>query len=210
MLERPGADTPEPGCLGETKPMTTKTRDREERTDAPTAMALEANDDTKKRARWENFAFVLPAPGTVNVANHSYGDEEAGNHIYTVTVDAAGPITCTCPAFQYHCQPGEACKHMQAVLQTEPVLLAALRSVTDEHDNDDDDEPELVTDGGQLLDEHGDVNSDTEGRPSDCTCLDSFEGLACFRCFAAGYETPNPNPNPDDADADEGDGEDGR
>lgn len=156
------------------------------------AMVLDADETTEKRAKWESFAFVIPTAGKVNVANHSYGDEEAREHTYTVTVDAGGPIDCTCPAFEYHCQPGEACKHMLAVMETEPVLVAVLRSVAEDRD-DGDDEPELVTDGGQVVD----ADADTE-RPEECNCRPRSEGLACFPCFNAGFETPNPDATEDE------------
>lgn len=156
--------------------------------DAPTAMALDADETTTKRARWEAFAFVIATTAeheaNVAVANQSYGDEAAREHTYTVTVDAGGPIECTCPAFTYHCQPGEACKHMLAVAETEPVRLAALRSVAE--DDGGADEPELVTDGGL-------VEADPDARPDDCTCLPRFEGLACFPCVREGFTTPNPD-----------------
>lgn len=155
--------------------------------DAPTAMALDADETTEKRAKWESFAFVLPTAGKVNVANHSYGDDEAKEHTYTVTVDEGGPIECTCPAFEYHCAPGEACKHMVAVTETEPVLAAALELVTE-----DDDEPEIRTDGGIVEAEPESV------RPEECTCLARMEDLACWPCFREGFETPNPDANEED------------
>jgi hypothetical protein len=34
-------------------------------------------------------------------------------------------------------------------------------------------------------------------RPTDCACWGQ-DGLACFECWRAGFETPNPNPSKED------------
>lgn len=127
--------------------MATTNPTRKERTDE---MALEADATTRKRARWGSFSFVLAAAGDngvkVNVANHSHGEDEVTDHTYTVTVDEGGPAECTCPAYEYHTDAGEACKHMVAVAETEPVLMAALECVAAGGRLT---EPDAVTDGGR-------------------------------------------------------------
>ncbi len=49
-----------------------------------------------------------------NVANLSYGADEAKEHTYTVTLDENGAVECTCPHFTYRVA---YCKHMAAVDQ---------------------------------------------------------------------------------------------
>lgn len=36
-----------------------------------------------------------------------------------------------------------------------------------------------------------------DGRPANCDCLPSMDpdGLGCFPCYLAGFETANPNPS---------------
>lgn len=161
------------------------------------AMALEADETTEKRARWESFSFVLaPAGGStvkVNVANHSYGEGEVADHTYTVTVTEDGPAECTCSAYEYHCDASEACKHMVAVSETGPVLMAALECVAAGGRLD---EPDLVTDGGQAVTDDGDELE----RPEDCECgAFALDGdLPCWSCFRVGFETRNPDPPEDD------------
>ena len=81
--------------------------------------------------REETFAFApITDAGRVNVANLSYGEEEAADHTYTVSVDDRGYATtsCTCPADTY--QPGK-CKHREAVEENREVLAAAAPNVRD-------------------------------------------------------------------------------
>ena len=82
---------------------------------------LSSTERTSRRAEWEAFEFRVPAEGRVRVENVSYGEESA-EHVYVVSVANGETTECTCPADEY--QPG-ACKHRQAVENTEAVVLAA-------------------------------------------------------------------------------------
>lgn len=57
----------------------------------------------------------------VNVANVSYGKEERGAHIYSVTVEDGEPVECSCPHHQHR---GVRCKHIHAVASHEVVQRA--------------------------------------------------------------------------------------
>jgi hypothetical protein len=55
-----------------------------------------------------------------------------------------------------------------------------------------------MPDGGLVETESetdADVETDTTGRPEECTCLACFDddGLPCLACYSQGYERPNPN-----------------
>jgi hypothetical protein len=82
---------------------------------------LSSTERTERRARWEVFAFRVPAEGRVRVENRSYG-EESPEHVYVVSVANGEAVACSCPADEY--QPG-ACKHRLAVANQEAVILAA-------------------------------------------------------------------------------------
>lgn len=168
-------------------------------------MALEADETTEKRARWESFSFVIAAAGDsgvkVNVANHSYGEDGVADHTYTVTVDVGGPAECTCSAYEYHCDAGEACKHMVAVAETEPVLMAALECVAAGGRLT---EPDVVTDGGRAVDAYCKaldcsrpathsivVNAPGRGYAEDPACAehaDEKRGKVYIRDVREGYD----------------------
>ena len=84
----------------------------------------------EKRARFEQFSFRVPttpegeAIGVANVANHSYGDEKAGAHCYSVEIAGGEAVSCSCPHWT-HRSPAGGCKHMRATENVEAVLLAA-------------------------------------------------------------------------------------
>jgi len=80
----------------------------------------------EQRAAYEQFSFRL-AGEHVNVANHSYGDENAGEHCYSVELVGGETVGCSCPHWQ-HRSPSGGCKHMRAVENAECVLLAASES----------------------------------------------------------------------------------
>ena len=88
-----------------------------------------ATDETvsidERRATYEQFSFRVPAPGFVNVANHSYGEEETGEHCYTVEVRDREAVGCSCPHATYR---DAHCKHQVVVENAECVLLAASES----------------------------------------------------------------------------------
>jgi len=87
-----------------------------------TAPSDETVSVDEQRARYEQFSFRVPAAGYVNVANHSYGDSEAGEHCYTVEIADGEAIGCTCP----HATHRDAhCKHQIACESVECVMLAA-------------------------------------------------------------------------------------
>ena len=63
----------------------------------------------------------------VLVTNVSYGQAEADEHRYVVTVENGVAWSCTCP---HHKHRSARCKHMRASETRDAVLLAA--STTDE------------------------------------------------------------------------------
>ena len=81
----------------------------------------------ERRAQFEQFSFRVPAEGFVNVANHSYGDSEAGEHCYTVEVRGSEASSCSCPHWT-HREPSGGCKHMRATENVEAVIMAASES----------------------------------------------------------------------------------
>jgi len=83
---------------------------------------LEFTRATGKRAVYEALSFSVGA-GYVTVTNESHPDPDA--HRYRVDVVNGEPTRCTCPAAQYHCPPGEACKHQLAVALAPAVCDAA-------------------------------------------------------------------------------------
>ena len=74
------------------------------------------------RARFEGFEFRVPAEGRVLVTNVSYGETEADEHRYVVTVENGVAWSCTCPNHEYR---SARCKHMRAVASTDAVIMAA-------------------------------------------------------------------------------------
>jgi hypothetical protein len=78
----------------------------------------------ERRARFEQFSFRVPAKDHVVVANHSYGDESAREHCYTVRLDGGEVSGCSCPHWT-HREPSGGCKHMRATESIEAVMIAA-------------------------------------------------------------------------------------
>ena len=149
--------------------------------------ALEFDASTAKRAQYEAFDFELTAPGLVTVRNGSH--ENADEHSYRVNVENGIPVACECPSDTYH---DGACKHRVAVAIREPVLEAA-------SDHESDEKREVATDGGTTVERSG-LGQRVEGRPSDCDCLPTFEGLPCWPCYREGFRTPNPHAEADTED----------
>lgn len=89
---------------------------------------LDFSTETGKRAVYERFEFH-PRAGVIEVANASHEDPD--EHSYDVVVRDGEPVSCTCPAFEYHCGPNEACKHMTACALAEAVLDAAAAGGSD-------------------------------------------------------------------------------
>lgn len=140
-----------------------------------TLSELEYSEKAAKRAQWESFEFSVPASGLVVVANTSYGDDEAGEHVHTVNVTDGVPVGCTCKADEY--QSG-ACKHRVAVAINTPVLEAA--SAKKER-------TKLLADGGTVVSEAKPPELDAEtadadGDSCDCEHFDVGE-LACAECY---------------------------
>lgn len=77
----------------------------------------------ERRARFEQFRFVVLPNGVVNVCNESYG-EDSSEHVYSVTSDG-----CSCEHYQY--RDIDACKHMIAVEQNPLVSSASRAASTD-------------------------------------------------------------------------------
>lgn len=80
----------------------------------------------EQRAQYEQFSFRL-AGSHVNVANHSYGDENAGEHCYSVEIDDGQAVGCSCPHWQQRAPVG-GCKHMRATENVEAVIMAASKA----------------------------------------------------------------------------------
>ena len=76
----------------------------------------------ERRARYEGFEFRVPAEGRVLVTNVSYGQAEADDHRYVVTVENGVAWSCTCPHYKHR---SARCKHMRAVANTDAVIMAA-------------------------------------------------------------------------------------
>jgi len=74
------------------------------------------------RAEFEGFEFRVPAEGRVLVTNVSYGQAEADEHRYVVTIENGVAWACTCP---HHKHRSARCKHIRATENTEAVVLAA-------------------------------------------------------------------------------------
>ena len=74
------------------------------------------------RARFEGFEFRVPTEGRVLVTNVSYGQAEADDHRYVVTVENGVAWSCTCP---HHEHRGARCKHMRATENADAVVMAA-------------------------------------------------------------------------------------
>jgi hypothetical protein len=83
---------------------------------------LEFSETTGKRAVYEDLSFSVGA-GYVEVTNESHPDPDA--HRYRVDIVDGEPTQCECPAAQFHCPPGEACKHQLAVALAPAVCEAA-------------------------------------------------------------------------------------
>ena len=106
----------------------------------------------------ETFAFApIADAGRVNIANLSYGEEEAAEHTYTVSVDDRGHATtsCTCPPDTYY---SGKCKHREAVEENREVLAAAAPDVR-EADGDS-----LADDVTRALARSFTLGVDSEGR----------------------------------------------
>jgi len=80
---------------------------------------LECDEQVRKRAQWEAFAFTLLGEGRVEVRNESYPDEGADDHTYVVEVEDGEPTSCSCPYAEYH---DGLCKHQVAVGIRAPVI----------------------------------------------------------------------------------------
>lgn len=170
---------------------------------------LSFDGKTAKRATWEAFDMSVPASGTVVVENMSYG-AASGEHTHAVNVEDGVPVSCTCKADEW--QAG-ACKHRVAVALREAVLAAASHESTQ---GDADAEPKTaIADGGVVV-EDADADADAETETATaaetnergvegCSCLAEMDGLGCFACYQAGFETPAPDaPAYDDEDEHEG------
>lgn len=123
---------------------------------------LEFTTKTGKRAVYEAFEFERTGD-IVRVWNESHGADAAAEHVYTVELDARDvPARCTCPAFEYHCGPGEMCKHGVAVALHLPQI---------------DDVATVATDGGI---------------PEYLTRMSTITGGEVFHCQTCGGEGATP------------------
>ena len=88
--------------------------------------AVEQCRRDERRARYEGFEFRVPAEGRVLVTNVSYGQAEADDHRYVVSVENGVAWSCTCP---HHKHRSARCKHIRATENRDAVLRAASASV---------------------------------------------------------------------------------
>jgi hypothetical protein len=81
----------------------------------------EANSENEI-ATDNDYAFTpIENGGKINIQNLSYGDEEARDHIYTVTIEGGKAVSCSCPGHEY----GATTKHREAVEGNADVLSVA-------------------------------------------------------------------------------------
>lgn len=163
----------------------------------------ESIDDRTRRAL-EQYLTVLDYGPASGAADLYMVVSESGSE-YLVDVREG---SCGCPDATHR---DVECKHQKRVLFAtgrRPIPAAMDRGdVDDQLGAHVDAEPEfaaagesraLVTDGGVTTatgdDAVGDVLNDTDDRPADCLCHSGQQGLPCFHCFEAGFETPNPEP----------------
>lgn len=60
----------------------------------------------------ERFELAQADENHTNIANLSYGEEDAKKHTYTVSLEDGDAVSCTCPHYHYR---GSFCKHMATV-----------------------------------------------------------------------------------------------
>lgn len=133
-----------------------------------------------------SYMTVLDDTPRVDGADGLYEVVSESGKSYLVDADTG---SCECADAEYNAPEG-GCKHRRRV-----EFATARREIPTWVDADAVD-PDLgrhvddvaLADGGQVLQ----ADADTDGRPDDCTCHPNFEGLACFGCYRAGFETPNP------------------
>lgn len=142
---------------------------------------LDYTEKTGKRATHEALE-VSPGEGYVEVTNASHADPS--EHAYRVDVLDGVPVRCECPADEYH---DGACKHRVRVALAPAVIEAAA--------------PELVTDGGQIVDAGDDAEILSDERPEDCMCWDPEAPISCWPCYLAGFREPNPDAPVDEEEA---------
>ena len=92
-----------------------------------TSAEQKAVSKVEKRAQWENMEFRLGAPNTIHVTNLSYGEDEAKNHKYLVTIAGEESVGCTCPADEYM----DECKHRIAVEQNPALVRAGSATISE-------------------------------------------------------------------------------
>ncbi|MFH5799787.1 SWIM zinc finger family protein [Haladaptatus sp. CMAA 1911] len=78
----------------------------------------------------ESFEIATADESHTNVANQSYGSDEAKDHTYTVTLDEDGAAECTCPHYTYR---SAFCKHMAAV---ESAIVVSTLDATDDNEKE--------------------------------------------------------------------------
>jgi len=159
-------------------------------TDEPTRpahrneLAAAADEQTRKRARWEHLRLTAcPGTGRVNVCNLSYGVREKVDHTYTVTVERGEPTDCTCPTAKYQSGP---CKHVVACAADQAVLDEAIHGDSEPSTDADANQP-VATNGGAR-----EPNMTCEN--DDCGWRYNYadEGPACPECGAWGEQDPEP------------------
>jgi SWIM zinc finger. len=147
---------------------------------------------------------VLPNIDAVADSEHKYAVfspnlddrdlEYLDEDYYTVDAEAK---TCTCPdnKFEDNC-----CKHIRRVrilTGRRPILEWVAEEVSVDPvlgANVDKNIRFVMSDGG-LVETDAETDTDTNGRPEECTCLACFDddGLPCLACYSQGFSRPNPN-----------------
>lgn len=124
---------------------------------------VEKTTSTNAVATEEDYEFcAIPNEGRVNIANLSYGSDEATEHTYTVTIENGQATHCSCPGHEY----GATTKHQEAVEDNTDVISVA--------------DPDRCSNGHDFC--PGPAAIDVERSPED-------DGdLGCFDCWMAASE----------------------
>jgi hypothetical protein len=136
---------------------------------------------TTKRAQYEVSDIKRTMVSLSTGQDECY--ENTGTHAYRAAAENSVPIVYDCPADSY--QSG-ADKGRVAIAGYEPIFAAA-------GEDESDQEPEIVTDGGTTMKHSAPCERQEDRRPADCDCLPTFNDLPCWPCYRDGFRVPNPD-----------------
>lgn len=133
-----------------------------------------------KRAQYEVLDIERRMLSLGTGQDESY--ENAGVHGYRATAENSVPIADDCPADIYQ-DSADRCRI--AIARHEPIFTAA-------GEDESDQEPVIVTDGGTTMTHSTPCERQEDRRPADCDCLPTFTDLPCWPCYRDGFQVPNP------------------